>query len=62
MGRPICVFRQFQISSSATSAPSGARCGCGLMQLTLDRARVDAHRFYESFGVGAIHVGDEFAM
>ena len=31
--------------------------GCGLVQLTTDNARPDAHRFYERFGFKASHVG-----
>lgn len=31
--------------------------GCGLVQLTTDRARPDAHRFYERLGFTASHVG-----
>jgi ribosomal protein S18 acetylase RimI-like enzyme len=31
--------------------------GCGLVQLTTDSARVDAHRFYERLGFVASHVG-----
>jgi GNAT superfamily N-acetyltransferase len=31
--------------------------GCGLVQLTTDRRRTDAHRFYESLGFVASHVG-----
>jgi ribosomal protein S18 acetylase RimI-like enzyme len=31
--------------------------GCGLVQLTTDRAREDAHRFYERLGFAATHVG-----
>ncbi len=31
--------------------------GCGLMQLTSDRQRIDAHRFYERLGYVASHVG-----
>jgi GNAT superfamily N-acetyltransferase len=31
--------------------------GCGLAQLTTDRRRTDAHRFYESLGFVASHVG-----
>jgi len=30
---------------------------CGLVQLTTDKARPDAHRFYESIGFEASHVG-----
>jgi GNAT superfamily N-acetyltransferase len=31
--------------------------GCTLVQLTTDRSRVDARRFYESLGFVASHVG-----
>ena len=31
--------------------------GCSLVQLTTDRQRPDAHRFYESLGFVASHVG-----
>ena len=31
--------------------------GCGLIQLTTDRQRLDAHRFYERLGYAASHVG-----
>ncbi|SMF09926.1 Ribosomal protein S18 acetylase RimI [Tistlia consotensis] len=31
--------------------------GCGLVQLTSDRSRGDAHRFYERLGFTASHVG-----
>ncbi|HET9985016.1 MAG TPA: GNAT family N-acetyltransferase [Longimicrobiales bacterium] len=31
--------------------------GCGLVQLTSDRSRADAHRFYERLGFTASHVG-----
>ncbi len=31
--------------------------GCGLMQLTTDKRRIDAHRFYERLGYVASHVG-----
>jgi GNAT superfamily N-acetyltransferase len=33
------------------------RRGCALVQLTTDRSRVDAHRFYERLGFVATHVG-----
>ena len=31
--------------------------GCGLVQLTTDRSRGDAHRFYERLGFEASHLG-----
>ena len=31
--------------------------GCGLVQLTSDKSRADAHRFYERLGFVASHVG-----
>jgi GNAT superfamily N-acetyltransferase len=37
-------------------AESGRR-GCSLVQLTSDRVRTDAHRFYERLGFTASHVG-----
>jgi GNAT superfamily N-acetyltransferase len=33
------------------------RSGCDLVQLTSDRARVDAHAFYERLGFAGSHVG-----
>jgi GNAT superfamily N-acetyltransferase len=36
--------------------------GCGLVQLTSDVRRPDAHRFYESLGFTASHVGFKLAL
>ncbi|WP_166385514.1 GNAT family N-acetyltransferase [Catellatospora methionotrophica] len=36
--------------------------GCGLVQLTTDRSRTDAHRFYEGLGFAATHVGMKLAL
>lgn len=36
--------------------------GCGLVQLTTDQARPDAHRFYERLGFVASHVGMKLAL
>ena len=33
------------------------RHGCRIVQLTTDRSRTDAHRFYERLGFNATHVG-----
>jgi ribosomal protein S18 acetylase RimI-like enzyme len=36
--------------------------GCGLVQLTSDNSRADAHRFYERLGFVASHVGFKLAL
>jgi ribosomal protein S18 acetylase RimI-like enzyme len=36
--------------------------GCGLVQLTSDHSRADAHRFYERLGFVASHVGFKLAL
>jgi ribosomal protein S18 acetylase RimI-like enzyme len=36
--------------------------GCGLVQLTTDMSRPDAHRFYERLGFKASHVGMKLAL
>jgi GNAT superfamily N-acetyltransferase len=36
--------------------------GCGLVQLTSDNARTDAHRFYARLGFVASHVGMKLAL
>lgn len=36
--------------------------GCRLVQLTSDRRREDSHRFYESLGFTASHVGFKLAL
>lgn len=33
------------------------QAGCGMVQLTSDKHRLDAHRFYERLGYAASHVG-----
>ncbi|PRY42722.1 putative N-acetyltransferase YhbS [Umezawaea tangerina] len=38
------------------------RRGCGVVQLTTDASRVDAHRFYERLGFSASHVGMKLAL
>jgi ribosomal protein S18 acetylase RimI-like enzyme len=38
------------------------RRGCGLVQLTTDKRRVDAHRFYEALGFKASHEGMKLAL
>ncbi|NBB82530.1 MAG: GNAT family N-acetyltransferase, partial [Alphaproteobacteria bacterium] len=36
--------------------------GCGLVQLTTDKRRTDAHRFYERLGFVASHEGMKLAL
>jgi GNAT superfamily N-acetyltransferase len=36
--------------------------GCRLAQLTTDKRRTDAHRFYESLGFVASHEGMKLAL
>jgi len=36
--------------------------GCGLVQLTSDKSRAGAHRFYERLGFSASHVGMKLAL
>jgi GNAT superfamily N-acetyltransferase len=36
--------------------------GCNLVQLTTDKSRADAHRFYEKLGFVASHVGYKLAL
>lgn len=36
--------------------------GCDLVQLTTDRDRLDAHRFYEQLGFSASHIGYKLAL
>jgi GNAT superfamily N-acetyltransferase len=36
--------------------------GCSLVQLTTDKSRVDAHRFYERLGFVASHEGMKLAL
>ncbi|KOV81134.1 GNAT family acetyltransferase [Nocardia sp. NRRL S-836] len=36
--------------------------GCGMVQLTTDASRTDAHRFYERLGFTASHVGMKLTL
>lgn len=38
------------------------KAGCGLVQLTTDASRPDAHRFYERLGFEASHVGMKLSL
>lgn len=41
----------------AWAKTEATRAGCSVLQLTTDRTRVDAHRFYERLGFVGSHVG-----
>ena len=41
----------------AWAIAEAGRRGCALVQLTTDKARTDAHRFYERLGFVPSHVG-----
>jgi GNAT superfamily N-acetyltransferase len=38
------------------------RGGCRYVQLTSDKSRADAHRFYEGLGFVASHIGYKLAI
>jgi len=38
------------------------RRGCGTVQLTTDRSRLDAHRFYERLGFKSTHLGYKLSL
>ena len=38
------------------------KANCGLVQLTTDRTRYDAHRFYEKLGFEPSHIGMKFKL
>jgi GNAT superfamily N-acetyltransferase len=46
----------------AWSVERARECGCGLVQLTTDRRRTDAHRFYASLGFEASHLGFKLTL
>ena len=46
----------------AWAVAEGRRRGAGLVQLTSDQTRLDAHRFYERLGFAASHVGFKLAL
>ena len=41
----------------AAATDRARELGCGVIQLTTDKSRVDAHRFYERLGFEATHIG-----
>jgi GNAT superfamily N-acetyltransferase len=52
-------FRSRQLGTSmfTWAIAEARRRGCALVQLTTDKSRVDAHRFYERLGFAASHEG-----
>ena len=56
----IAAVRRGQRLGEAMIAWAVEECrsrGCALVQLTTDRARTDAHRFYDRLGFEASHIG-----
>ena len=41
----------------AAATDRARELGCKIMQLTTDKTRVDAHRFYERLGFESTHIG-----
>jgi ribosomal protein S18 acetylase RimI-like enzyme len=46
----------------AAATDRARELGCGVIQLTTDKSRVDAHRFYERLGFEATHIGMKRAI
>ena len=46
----------------AAATDSARSLGCTVLQLTTDKSRVDAHRFYERLGFEATHIGMKRAI
>ena len=46
----------------AAATDRARELGCGILQLTTDKRRVDAHRFYERLGFEATHIGMKRAI
>lgn len=44
------------------AASESRRRGCSLMQLTTDKSRKDAHRFYQRLGFEASHEGMKLTL
>lgn len=68
MGRRRAIVEAVRVASSLRGRGIGEAmmrdaierakaAGCGLVQLTTDRSRTDAHRFYERLGFVASHLG-----
>jgi len=55
--RPDCRGRGLGAALFGWAVAEARRRGCALVQLTTDRSRADAHRFYERLGFVASHEG-----
>ena len=53
------TFRGRRIGETLVSAAMdrARELGCRIVQLTTDKSRIDAHRFYERLGFEATHIG-----
>lgn len=52
-----CQGRGYGAALVGWAVAEARRRGCGLVQLTSDASRIDAHRFYERLGFAATHHG-----
>ncbi|MEY2885108.1 MAG: hypothetical protein RL490_2832 [Pseudomonadota bacterium] len=68
-----CQIEAVRVAAALRSAGIGARMigwaidrardrGCAQVQLTTDRQRLDAHRFYDRLGFSASHLGYKLAL
>ncbi len=73
LGETRCLVEAVHISPSHRSQGLGGQMmqwaiteararGCGLMQLTSNKSRLDAHRFYKRLGFAASHEGFKLAL
>ncbi|WP_421759312.1 GNAT family N-acetyltransferase [Devosia sp.] len=73
LGETRCLVEAVHISPSHRSKGLGGQMmqwaiaeararGCGLMQLTSNKSRLDAHRFYKRLGFAASHEGFKLAL
>lgn len=72
-GAKRCVIESVRVRSDTRGSGLGRKMvqwaveecrarGCQMVQLTTDKQRTDAHRFYESLGFAATHEGMKLAL
>nr|WP_235994677.1 GNAT family N-acetyltransferase [Nonomuraea montanisoli] len=73
LGAERCQIEAVRVASSTRGQGLGRRMiqwgvdrararGCAVVQLTSDKTRTDAHRFYDSLGFAASHEGYKLAL